>query len=250
MKAYFSVMIFAGVLAACQPSVQAPEVRVVPVPHTPLTTEPRLELLGPAVVKIGENTLEFSVTDYQLGVPTETVRASEIAVSPNGQHIHVLVNNAPYMAHYDSRVKVDLDSGNQVVLAFLSRSYHESIKHPKAYVLKLFSTTINDSIAIDMSEGKHLFYSRPKGEYLLEEGTDTPVLLDFYLVNTQLEDGLYVEMTLDGKQYQLGKWQPYYLYGLQAGEHEIVLSLKDSLGRPIPGPFNQSETRKFYIKNQ
>ena len=47
-----------------------------------------------------------------------------------------------------------------VILAFLSRSYHESVKNPNAF----FLTQIGEGEKIDLTK-EFLFYSRPKGVY-------------------------------------------------------------------------------------
>mgnify|MGYP001168982588 CR=1 FL=1 len=106
------------------------------------------------------------------------------------EFIHFILNNGPYSAHYDQNFDYELPNGNNVVLAFLSRSYHESVKNSDAYVL----TQIGDSNKINL-ESEFLFYSRPKGTY---EGLDTEkLLLDFYLVNTKLSaTGNKVKLTI------------------------------------------------------
>ena len=70
----------------------------------------------------------FEVTNYELGVQTEDATTRGIANSGKGQHIHFILNNGPYSAHYESVFSKSLNVGNYVMLAFLSRSYHESIK--------------------------------------------------------------------------------------------------------------------------
>ena len=45
----------------------------------------------------------------------------------------------PYSAHYDAKVDKELKEGNYALLAFLSRSYHESLKHADAAILTNFT---------------------------------------------------------------------------------------------------------------
>ena len=78
-------------------------------------------------------TYSFEVAEYELGAQTEDAATRGIANSGKGQHIHFIVNNGPYSAHYMPGVSNQLDDGNYVVLAFLSRSYHESVKSPGAF---------------------------------------------------------------------------------------------------------------------
>ena len=113
-----------------------------------------------------------------------------MANSAKGQHIHFIVNNGPYSAHYNDNFETKLNNKNNLILAFLSRSYHESVKNNDAFVL----TQTGEENQIDLSS-EFLFYSRPKGVY---KGDDTKKLLfDFYLVNTDLSpNGNNVKLTL------------------------------------------------------
>ena len=87
----------------------------------------------------------------------------------------------------------------------MSRSYHESLKNPNAYIL----TQIGDSETYDLS-GEFMFYSRPKGSY---KGKDIErLLLDFYLVNTTISpDGNKVRVTVNETEFIIDEWSPYYL---------------------------------------
>ena len=92
--------------------------------------------------------------------------------------------------------------------------------------------------------GEFLFYSRPKGTY---EGLDTEkLLLDFYLVNTELSpNGNKVKLTIKQKtffdQFLIDSWEAYYIEGLDKGEVTIKLELVDKNGDLIETPFNPSE---------
>ena len=139
-----------------------------------------------------------------------------------------------------------MKENSNIVLAFLSRSFHESVKQKDAFVLKQYN--FEDSQAtIDIQEDPLLFFSRPKGTY--KENSNQKVLLDFYLVNTELsKNGNKVKVTLDGHEFTIHKWQPYIIEGLQKGEHKIKIELIDSANKPILSRFNNSGTRKFNIK--
>ncbi|MDE0471264.1 MAG: phosphopeptide-binding protein, partial [Ekhidna sp.] len=122
----------------------------------------------------------FDVQNYALGVQTSDAAVRGIANSEKGQHIHYIVNNGPYAAHYMSDISDQLEAGNYVVLAFLSRSYHESVKSEGAYYIENITVGDVTPSGADLT-APHLFYSRPKGTYT---GADTAkVMLDFYLLN-------------------------------------------------------------------
>lgn len=188
---------------------------------------------------------EFSVEDYELGIQTVGASERNCANSDGGQHIHYIVNNAPYKAKYTSSFKEVLAPGSNTILAFISRSYHESIKSKDAYVL----TQVNigdEGESVDLENGEHLFYSRPKGNYTMKQGNR--ILLDFYLVNSELaEDGNRVKATINGKEFLLPKWVPYFIEGLPLGENTVQLELIDKDGNLVDGPFNNSGERTFTI---
>ncbi len=181
----------------------------------------------------------YNVKNYQLGNQTSDAANKMCANSAKGQHIHLILNNQPYSAHYESQFNKDMEPGHYVSLAFLSRSYHMSIKQPDAYVITQFMVGDGEPIEADLT-APHMFYSRPKGEYV---GDDTKkVMLDFYLVNTELSaDGNKVRATINGTEFVLDKWAPYFIEGLPMGDNTIKLELIDGEGNPIEGPFNTVE---------
>jgi hypothetical protein len=198
----------------------------------------------PKAVKAGTNKFSFKVENYELATQTEGAEERNCANSEKGQHIHFILNNGPYQAHYEPTFEAELTEGQNVVLAFLSRSYHESIKNGSAYVLK--SYTVGNAENKFNHNDRHLFYSRPKGTYSLTEGDK--ILLDFYLINTKLGMGEKVRATIDGEQFMLDKWQPYFVEGLKPGEHTFRLELIGEDGKLIPGPFNDSGDRKITVE--
>ena len=159
---------------------------------------------------------------------------NDLANSAKGQHIHFIVNNGPYSAHYNQDFSADVNDGD-VVLAFLSRSYHESVKNPNAY----FLTQFGENQSYDLTN-EFLFYSRPKGTY---KGNDTKkLLLDFYLVNTDISPtGNKVKATINDVVFLIDEWTPYYIEGLPLGEISIKLELVNNDGVLIETPFTPSE---------
>lgn len=198
-------------------------------------------------VAAGEVPFSFTVesASYQLGAQTADADIKSCANSSKGQHIHLILNNQPYSAHYESTFTQALEPGSYTALAFISRSYHESLKHQGAATLSQF--TVGGAVLepIDL-EAPHLFYSRPKGSY---EGEDiNKVMLDFYLINTHIsEEGNYVAVSIDDAAvFKITKWAPYFMEGLTVGEHTIKIQLMDKNDNPIEGPFN-TEERAFSL---
>ena len=181
----------------------------------------------------------FDVQNYELGAQTADAETRGIANSGKGQHIHYIVNNGPYAAHYMADVPDELEAGNYVVLAFLSRSYHESVKSEGAYFIENITVGDAEPAAADLT-APHLFYSRPKGTY---KGADTQkVMLDFYLLNETISpDGNKVKATINGNEFMIEEWAPHYIEGMPMGENTIKLVLIDAEGNLIEGPFNSVE---------
>ena len=145
----------------------------------------------------------------------------------------VYSNSCYAHAHYSKNFSKDVKDGD-VVLAFLSRSYHESVKNKNAYIL----TEIGDNNNTNLSD-QFLFYSRPKGKY---SGNDTKnLLLDFYLVNTEISStGNKVRATINDSVFLIDEWAPYHIQGLPLGEVKIKLELIDSDGNLIKSQYNPS----------
>jgi len=180
-----------------------------------------------------EYTFSFDISDYELGAQTINTVENQLANSGKGQHIHFIVNNGPYSAHYINNFNKKLVNNDNVILAFLSRSYHESVKNPNAFVL----TQLGEN-KIDL-DNEFLFYSRPKGTY---KGKDTEkLLLDFYLINTTISPkGNKVKATVNDTEFIITEWAPYYLQGLPKGDVKIKLELINSEGELVDSPFNPS----------
>ena len=190
-----------------------------------------------AVLEAGNVPFAFEVADYTLGDQTSDAGTNGLANSAKGQHIHLILNNDPYSAHYEASFEKEMEEGHYIALAFLSRSYHESLKNPEAVVLTQFF--VGEEGGEDEADltAPHLFYSRPKGTY---KGADTEkLMLDFYSANVDLSaDGNKVRATILGNEFIFTEWIPYVIEGLPLGEIEIQLELIDAEGNVVPGPFN------------
>ncbi len=193
----------------------------------------------------GEIKFDFGVEGYELGAQT-TEAGTDLANSDKGQHIHLIVDNGPYSAHYEPSFSKAFPDGPHYAIAFLSRSYHESVKNPGASVVFQFNSGSEQAEEMDLS-GPLLFYSRPKGTY---SGKDAnKILFDFYLANTKLSaDKRKVAVTVnDSLEFAFDKWQPYIIEGLPAGENTIEISLLDENGNDINPDMNRT-VRKFTLE--
>ena len=217
-------------------------ISVSPLKDSPAYTDAKLMLDTEETMMIaeaGEVDFSFLLENYELEDQTLSPNTKLLANSGKGQHIHFILNNQPYSAHYEASFKKEIPEGTHHLVAFLSRSYHESVKNDSSVVVKKLVVDSNDDNNLDMSTPT-LIYSRPKGEYS-GEGAKR-ILLDFFVLNTELsETGNKVEATINGEKFTLTKWQPYVIEGLSLGEVTIQLKLVDKDGNLIPGPFNSVE---------
>ncbi len=214
-------------------------ITLTPLPPAPSYPEAHLTLTSPPLgnaVPPGTTTFEFEVDSFELGVQTTDAGERGIADSGDGQHIHFILDNGPYSALYDPQHQAKLEPGAHVVLAFLSRSYHESVKQAGAFVAQEFLVGDGAQPAFDRI-ASHLFYSRPKGIY---KGADArSVMLDFFLLNAELGPGKNTVLaTINGQNFTISEWQPYAIRGLPLGENTVTLELRGPDGSAIASPYN------------
>src|SRR4029450_5299546 len=120
---------------------KAPDVRVVAQAHTPIEGQPpTLRVLSPRngqVVKNGPVMVNAKLQHWTL------------APDP-GNHVHVILDNEPYIAVRDLSKPInlnelaqqtlghDLPPGTHVLRMFPSRAQHESVKEGKSFALIVF----------------------------------------------------------------------------------------------------------------
>ncbi len=220
-------------------------VKLVKGSHGPDFESVSFDILTPgegALVQGDSVDVVVSVSGVELKAPTPGEGANSLAYSPDGQHIHVIINNEPYMAMYDTTFRVAPNrAGENSMIAFPSRSWHESVKKPGAVLARTFFHGKEGTATFDPT-APTLVYSRPKGTYTGKDAAR--VMLDFYLLNVDLSsDGYRVIVAVDGETLDtVDTWVPYYLEGLTDGEHTIGLKLVDAQGSVIEnGPYGSIE---------
>lgn len=220
------------------------KILVAPLSDSPAYADAKLMLNTPqtmTIAEVGKVDFDFTLENYNLEDQTDSPNAQRLANSGKGQHIHFILNNQPYSAHYEPNIKKEIPVGVHHLVAFLSRSYHESVKNENSVVVRKLVVGDNpeDKLSLDM-DAPTLIYSRPKGTYV---GKDADYLmLDFFVLNTKLsEKGNKVRATINSQEILITKWEPYIIKGLPKGEVNIKLELIDAEGNVIPGPFNTVE---------
>ena len=230
MKKFLALTLFIVTISSCDNSKK---ITLSKLEGSPPYLNAKISTASITLGDDNEYAFSFDISDYELGAQTINTVENQLANSGKGQHIHFIINNGPYSAHYTNNFKKKLNKDNNVILAFLSRSYHESVKNPNAFVL----TQIGDE-KVDLNN-EFLFYSRPKGTY---KGKDTEkLLLDFYLINTKISpEGNKIKATINDTEFIITEWAPYYLQGLPKGEVKIKLELLNAKGELVDSPFNPS----------
>jgi hypothetical protein len=230
-------------------SAQKQEVKIEPATGSPEYPDAKLTIVSPRDGQVLKNASDsvlvvMQVSGIQLAVPTGADSTRGIAYSKQGQHVHVIIDDKPYMADYKNGQPFNigvLAAGMHTVRAFPSYSWHESIKSKSSFGAHVFYVGAKPSgkdTNADMLKKPLLTYSRPKGTYTGAEANK--VLLDFYLSNVTLADsGYHVKLWIDGNaQPDITKWQPYFISGLAKGKHTVKLQLVDPKGNPVPGMYN------------
>jgi hypothetical protein len=240
--------------AKVETTAPAAPITIKPVEGSPEFADAQLgiknvkaELQGTDSVKI---TVDYDVKNYELKNQTPDATTKSCANSKDGQHIHFILDNQPYMALYEPTKTFTVPvKSEHYLMSFLSRSYHESIKTPKAGVLYHFSVDEKGKLTkMDIPKTPMIFYSRPKGDYL---GADTKnLLLDFYLYNTTLAaNGNKVKVDVNGTNFDIDKWQPYFIENAPMGEVMVKVQLVDKDGKNIEG-VNTSVSRTAKLAAQ
>jgi hypothetical protein len=220
-----------------------------PDPAPPL---PTVKILAPAkeqiipAAKAADFVVKLDVKNWQ--------------TATGASHVHLILDDKPYKPIYDPKAPVKLSEipggdalgeGQHILIAFPSRSNHESVKTPGALAITEFWVGKKGDRAQDPNKPL-LIYSRPKGEYKSDMANH--VLVDFQLANDKLAPGgdhVHVSVTgpgIDGEKAadatQFGP--PFYLDNLQDGSYTVKLDLLGADGKNLPGSYS-SATRTITI---
>lgn len=251
------LILSAALLAATIEGDRSNDIRVVPVERTPEPDEVEVRIAYPREGEVEkDNPLEVQlrVELYPLGFYSDFPRAKEIRDSKQGQAIHIIVDGRPYLSvneaidevseseevDYDqtiiTKLPYKLPDGEHILRVFPVRSFDESLKGPRAFIAtKFYVKQTNPSLSVDLTK-PFLTYNQPQGEFEAAK----PILLDFFVSNTQLSpDGYKVRLTIDGSDKRiLTAWSPYYVYGLKRGSHTFKIELLDPDNKVIAPLFD------------
>ncbi len=258
--------------ACCSSQVEARSsgVYIVPVKSTPEPDAVNLSIIFPQNYKNKKKlpiNSRLRLEGFPLGMMSPFDRAQEIFNNPDGQTVHVFIDDHPYIALNQSsknnfnenrrysdkiigfKLPFIISPGEHIIRVFPVRSYNESLKNRGCFDASVFYVqdkrrTNNSNVDL---KAPYLTYNEPQGSFPVEKSN--PLLLDFYITNCQLSpDGYKVKISINREEYgNLTEWTPYYIYGLTKGDHRIHMELIDKDNRSVPGLFNSIE-RKISIK--
>ncbi len=203
--------------------------------------QPQVKILSPQP----DQTFDSTTIDVQLQVNDLPIfKDEELGMGP---HIHLFVDDQPYIAVYDTSKPVTLENlspGSHLIRAFASRPWHESFKNEGAYAETTFNIFTKSNNNIPDFQQPLLTYSRPQGTYGAE-----PIMLDFYLTNAPLHfiaqadnsddvNDWRIRITINGESFILDDWHPIYLEGFKKGENWLKLEFIDDQGELLENTYN------------
>lgn len=265
-----------GVLAACgsdplppaeYPAVEAPP----PVVAEPVAPPPVVEAAPPpppVQVVAGESTaITGDAPTLKIKSPTsgKVIKTGDVLIkvelknwtlTADGTHLHLIVDNEPYIAVRDATKPInvsalvrdnlghELAEGTHVVRLFPGHGHHESVKLASAFASLVFHYKTKTEGFVFDPKAPLLTFSRPKGCVI----AGTRVLLDFFVTNTDLTTaGTRVRYTVDGSLTgDITSWAPHYIENLPEGAHALRLFLVNADGSAVPGMFNDT-TRTIIV---
>jgi hypothetical protein len=253
------------------PPPPPPVVSAEPPPAPASTPEVKAEAEKPALpdVAFGPTTAsdapkKMPKVTFKAPAPDQAIPAAKAAdfevklnvkdwdVAPGGGHVHLILDNKPYHAMWDTKEAIKLSKlsdtiaeGEHLLVAFPSRHNHESVKGQGALATVHFWVGKKGAKAEYSPKAPMLIYSRPKGTYNASKADH--VLVDWYLVNAELGDGKYsIKATAkgpgidDGRTITMKTWTPAALDNLRNGTYTVSLELLDKDGKAPPGAWNST----------
>ncbi|HET6334031.1 MAG TPA: hypothetical protein VFG30_12505 [Polyangiales bacterium] len=270
-SASFGLFLLAGCASQPEPPPEYPPMEAPPAaassspatPEPPRAAEPPAPPPPPVQVVAADNSpIEGAAPTVKLRTPAngQLIKADKVEVTLDvknwglapdpGNHIHLIVDNEPYIAIRDVSKPIDLNAvvekelkhplseGTHVIRVFPGRGHHESVKEPNAFDIRVFHYKSKTPDFKFDAKAPLLTFSRPKGC----SDAGSRVLLDFYVTNTKLSPtDSRVHYTIDGNTSgDIVAFTPHYVENLPVGEHQVHIALQDQSGNPVTGLFNDT----------
>jgi hypothetical protein len=156
-----------------------------------------------------------------------------------GPHLHLLLDGSPHQSIYDLSQPIslpDLPPGTHTLQLLATKPWNETWKTPGALAQVTFHV-LAKSIDSPNPNAPRLIYSPPN-----RIGAE-PFLLDFQLTNPpshsdpqhpqRVINDWRVRATINNQSFEVDRWQPYYLQGLNPGANLIKLEYLDKTGQVL-----------------
>lgn len=195
--------------------------------------------------KMGMNNIEFNNTYFNLGEKTaeETVHGARL--NEGGQYLGVVSPQGTLKKVINNQFETDVKKGENIFLCYLSRSYDLSLKNPNASFLFKINADPSGCFSETNLSDTVIALLQPRGVFTVENKKN--ILLDFYLKNVEIGEG-HLLLTIDNVEFKLNKWAPFWISGLEVGEHKISIDLKDKNGKTVKGIMPKQQTSIFKLK--
>lgn len=209
-------------------------------------TPPRVQITAPKMDQVLSGTPE----DFTIKLDVKNWNTHH-----GGPHVHLILDDRPYMAIWDPKEPIKLSSlldagetlseGEHRLVAFASRANHESVKMKDAIAVVRFWVGKKGKSEWKPKSDPMLVYSRPKGTY--NGSAADNVLVDWYVVNAKIGETHKVRATVHGpgieetgRMVTVTEWRPLALDYLRNGDYTITLELLDPEGNVAPGAWNRT----------
>ncbi|WP_428225625.1 hypothetical protein [Flavobacterium sp.] len=180
----------------------------------------------------------FTLKNYELGIATPDQATVNLPFSTMGQHLHLIVDDAPYLPVMNIPFKNNLTDGEHTIVIGAGRSYHELYKNPEAIITSKIMVMGGSEVAGSRTPitTPEIFASRPKGNYNAADAKR--ILIDYVLTETAKANldakKQIVRITVDHTPFINNKWKANVLEGLsRLGTHKLRLDLYDLEAKKI-----------------
>jgi hypothetical protein len=183
------------------------------------------------------------------------------ASMPKGAYVQFILDDVPAAPVTDPATEVKLTDlaggkplgeGEHLLVAYVARDNHESIKGEGTIAIRRF--WIGKKLPSDWSysDDPLLVLGRPHGTY---QGSDSRYIkIDLFVLNAELGKGHRAILKVTGPgipegglSHRLEQWVPMLLTKAHEGEYRLKIELRDAKETLVPAPYNPTE-RTFTVK--
>lgn len=198
--------------------------------------------------KLGENKIEFKSKYFNLGQKTVNEKDFALPNESMGQHLGLITNRGEFSKKYSNELVANVDTGNNVYLGYLNRSYDMCLKTDSAsFLIELKANENGISYNGKLTDTAYAI-SQPTGIYT--GISKEKIIVDFVLKNISIgNNGNYAILTIDNVDFKISKWASYQMTGLTNGKHKLSVQLYNKEGKKIESIFADNCVSEIELKN-